>query len=492
MGVQLHQLIKTRWLGRLIVVLSLVAPNLTQAAIETAQPTYSDGYSKADLSTWSAYCDALSCIPWQSCSAYKKLIVDPFGDPTTVKKYGYHVCAAFFTSTNSLTGGILWRILAACPNPASYPSTPYVINRTGDTPICERDVPCALPNTIGQLGQCEAPCITPNVIDPQTGKCEKPETYTLTLTPNTATIEPNQSATFTATVSKSPDDGTPANVTVSLDVKVDATSGGHDHGEKPINGVIYKRPQGTVAPLISNSNSFDITFKATDISGTHTVTATCEQCVEKTKSAEVTVKVVGLEPIPDSLFYALTETDPDDPMKTKAIGSTPKHKANHYLKPEAANYLLAIAIYYQTQPEFQEVLDPQTKQIVVPHPLLHVNDASLKDGGKFDLSGTWAGSHYEHIRGESVDIRMNEINRNGGGAIPSEHFTDFQKWLGRVIHKGNTDDKFEFECTKDKYDKNGNPIPPVHNRVSTNNCVSKLDGSHDTNRHFHLRLLGDK
>jgi len=301
--------------------------------------------------------------------------------------------------------------------------------------------------------------------------CKKP---TPSHSPQT---KPPSNPSFTATVTKN-QSGTPSKpIPVSVEVKVDVTSGGHDHGETVIENVTYKRPKGTLSTTSGNT-SFPVTFTATDVSGTHTITAKCDQCANKTASAEVTVKVEGLETIPTSTFY-------------KFVGANDKHSKNHFLKPEAANYLLAIAIYYKTQSEFQEVRDPQTQLVVVPHPLLHVNDASLVDGGKFDIYGSWVGAHEEHKVGKSVDIRMNEINRINGGAIPWEHFDKFEYFLNEVIHKGSAKEKFIFECTPNARKTKKNPNPIQHNRTRDNLCVSEADNSEDTFRHFHLRLLGD-
>jgi hypothetical protein len=230
-----------------------------------------------------------------------------------------------------------------------------------------------------------------------------------------ATIEPNQSTTFTATVTKQ-EGGVPnKDIPVSVEVKVDATSGGHDHGE-----AVAPRPKGTLSTTSGNT-SFPVTFTATDVSGKHTITATCDLCENKTASVEVTVKVDGLEPIPDSQFYSLTEPDPtpENPNQRKFVGATPKHSDNHYLKPEAANYLLALAIYYQTLPQFKK-LDWRTgAPTTVALKPFAVNDASLVWGGKFDISGKWKGSHKEHMRGASVDIRANQ---GGWSAIPPSAF----------------------------------------------------------------------
>jgi len=309
--------------------------------------------------------------------------------------------------------------------------------------------------------------------------CVLPETYTLTLTPDNATIEPGQTYTFTATVTNQ--DGSALSqsqsVPVSVKVEVDSKSGGHDHGETVIEKVTYKRPKGTVALSTSNSNSFDITFKATDISGIHTITATCEQCVEKTKSAVVTVKVEGLEPIPDSQFYQLYERVGNT---YKSVGETDEHHSNHYLTLAASEKLWRIASTYRFEPRFM-------KAGVLPLPL-HVNDASLKDGGKFDIFGTWTGSHKEHTRGVSVDIRANTAL----GAISRGNFDTFDELLFGVLgdaDKNGGVDTFLRECTKDKPNKPDKP-QPQHKRTWANGCISQLDGSQDIGRHYHLRLMG--
>lgn len=311
-------------------------------------------------------------------------------------------------------------------------------------------------------------------------QCVPPETYTLYLTPVSATIEPSKTYSFTATVTKQGGGAPSKSVPVSVKVEVDPTSGGHDHGEK-----YAKRDKGIVSPTTGTNNSFSITFSSTEVSGTHTITATCDLCSNSTETATVTVKVNGLEPIPAFPYYALEESDPDNPGQTKVIGATDLHSKNHYLTHAAAQRLMMIAIQYHIHPKLR-VLDRQTNKMVPP-PLLHVNDASLKWGGKFDIHGTWKGSHAEHMRGTSVDLRANE----NVGAIPPELFEEFEKLLMKTIPGDATEEKFLRECTPNEQPTKSNPNPVQHNRKSRNYCVSQVDGSFDTNRHYHVRLLGE-
>jgi len=319
-------------------------------------------------------------------------------------------------------------------------------------------------------------CHTGYIVNAANNKCIPDELIISLL--GATTTEPSQPLKFTATVTNRSDGLPPKEqVTVKISLSVDDTSGGHDHGDST-------RPRGSLdnTPCTSddtcltgqtNANgvvSFD--FKPRDASGKHTITASCEKCSSdgngNTKTVEV--KVDGLELIPDSTFYTF-------------VGDTPKHTQNHYLKPEAANYLLAIAIYYQTLPQFKK-LDWRTGASTTQPPKpIAVNDASLVWGGKFDISGKWKGSHKEHKRGTSVDIRANQ---GGWSAIPPSAFKDFNWLLDQVIPQGAADEKFILECNQTEKDADGNPV-----RIPENHCISTLDFSQDTNRHYHIRLLGD-
>jgi hypothetical protein len=291
------------------------------------------------------------------------------------------------------------------------------------------------------------PCPPPGQRDPVTGACKKDQ-YTLSLTPDKATIEPGQGYTFTATVTNQ--DGSPPSqaVPVAVKVEVDPTSGGHDHGETFAN-----RNKGSISPT-NGTTSFPITFTATEVSGTHTITATCDMCTNKTAAATVYVKVDGLWPIfAAPKLYAFVGGELDKP-----------HHDNHYLTSNAFNQLTAIAINYR----FRYPSDP----------VLHLNDASLKWGGKFDIKGNWKGDHQGHKKGTVIDIRSNSINEktstNPGSSIPERLFAEFETLVNgtrKTLPNGEVHAKAKLHCS-------------VGRDPAIDNCVG------DINRHYHVILLG--
>jgi hypothetical protein len=383
--------------------------------------------------------------------------------------------------TSPAAGGIYPQ---TCTNVSADNRCPEVA--TGETPF-----KLDLPNKL----TCSRPdqCLPPNVINPDTGKCEPPETYTITLKPDRTTTEPSTNLGLTVTV-ENQDHQPPKNpVQVKISLKVDPASGGHDHGNstRPRGGINSKDcvSDDTCVTLSiggpGSSGSTSITFNAREASGEHTITATCDKCSNEPQEAKVKVMVEGLEPIPAFPYYALEESDPDHPGQTKVVGATAEHSGNHYLLPAATQVLMQIAVTYHFDPKFK-VRDTQTNGMVQP-PLLHVNDASLKWGGKFDIKGLWTGSHKEHKRGTSVDLRANEKV----GAIPPKLFSKFESVLMRFVPGQRAMGKYLLECTPNESPSKTNPNPVQHNRVPENYCVSQADGSKDTNRHYHVRLLGE-
>ena len=207
---------------------------------------------------------------------------------------------------------------------------------------------------------------------------------------------------------------------VKFHLDVDLTSGGHDHGENPT-----RRPRGTISssncvPEPGAPDTYDcptgadgytgFTFKAPEVSGTHTITAACISAhCSGSITDKINVKVVGLAPIPGSQFYTLTE--PDGRGGIKVIGDNGNHSGNHYLTSEAASQLWRLAATYY----FKYRQDTSV-------PLLHLNDASLVWGGRFDVNGNWADPHAGHRKGTVIDIRANALPT----AIPESLFTDFE------------------------------------------------------------------
>jgi hypothetical protein len=269
--------------------------------------------------------------------------------------------------------------------------------------------------------KCPTPKVNPQtgyILNNKTGMCERtvPDYFTIALYSGND-VEPSSGPTkntlsFVATVldqDKKPPK-TPVDVIISL--TVEPTSGGHDHGD-------HTRTRGKIAgtecqsddtcqTLTTDSNGIvNFDFTPPEASGKHTVTVTCDRC-SNSDSKEVEVKVAGLEPMPVSILYSF-------------IGKTNAHSDNHYLKPEALSVLWRIALAYQFEQQFK-LQDPVTGQFNVIPPPLHVNDASLKLGGLFDISGKWTSPHIEHRRGTVVDVRANALPT----AIPETSFKEFK------------------------------------------------------------------
>lgn len=373
---------------------------------------------------------------------------------TTNAGAGYADIAITFLPTDSGFGGVCTRVnpwgpgvifvgpqpryVELCPpgysSPAAggvYPQTCTNVsadNRcpavaTGETPF-----KLDLPNKL----TCSRPdqCLPPNVINPSTGKCEHP-TYTVKLDRESATLEPSgtsaqnvqTSQTFIATVEDN-DHNPKSGAVVTVRAEVKAKSGGHDHDDdKRPKGYLgstqgvslcdpaQAQPQSCIKGTTNEKGEFSFSFASPEASGTHTITATCEECNGGEAKANITVKIPGLVPLSaSSQDYVL-------------VGSRTTHSGNHYLTPAAKAVAEALAKQYHER--FPNA------------PLLHFNDASLKDGGVLDIctgqetaSGcasqsykryvpmcqlqpngvyacSWSRPHIEHRRGTVIDIRAN-------------------------------------------------------------------------------------
>ena len=80
----------------------------------------------------------------------------------------------------------------------------------------------------------------------------------------------------------------------------------------------------------------------------------------------------------------------------------------------------SMAASYNIEQRFK-VRDPITRKLVPP-PVLHLNDASLVWGGKFDIAGKWVGDHKGHKKGIVIDIRMNSTL----GSVPINKYEAFK------------------------------------------------------------------
>jgi hypothetical protein len=296
------------------------------------------------------------------------------------------------------------------------------------------------------------------------------EQYTLTLDAPAGDLEPsgttavgNITSKAMSVLVKSEKTGLPkylAKVRITLGV-IDGT-GGHDHPD-------LNRPKGTLAgcAAVANlPNNYDcttgavgtdgkatFTFTSTQVSGTHTVSASCISpvCINS-QSVVQDVKVAGLSQIPASPLYALTEAD------GSVIGARPDwHTDNHNMTSAAADALWRLAARYRFENKFQQGAGATPRN-------LYLNDASLPWGGVYDICArtgacgsatAWQPPHHEHRRGTVVDVRANRAT----GAIPSGDI--------KLLFKRMLDEEAR---------KSG--ISFLHESPGT------------TNEHFHIRLLG--
>ncbi len=265
--------------------------------------------------------------------------------------------------------------------------------------------------------------------------------YTLSLTTDPLDkVVPSGTANVIATVEKSVGGQTSpkSDVLVNMKVDVEAGSGGHNHDDgrhiPPYTGTL-DRATGTT----SSEGKVGFTFKAPEISGTHNITVACVNlaCSNNPQTIRIDVKVDGLTTLTASPDFVL-------------IGAVEnRHTDNHWLTAQAKTNLQKIVNKYNAA--------------YPDGPLLHLNDASLIWGGKFDISGKWTGDHKGHRRGEEIDIRANQLDT----AIPESRFKDFQRFANQ---SGATAD---LHCN-----------PPYS--LAIPGCV--LDNG--PNRHFHVYLSG--
>lgn len=177
-----------------------------------------------------------------------------------------------------------------------------------------------------------------------------------------------------------------ANVPVNFAIDVVANTGSHEHHDN-------SRPSGNL--YISNSSTdaygeIKIGFKAPDVSGTHTITATCSTCQNQSVRMDIHVKVPDLLPISPnpprnsdgSYAYALTSVD-----KTHA-GNGRYHHHQYYLTDFSRKNLRSLINAFSEEGWGTVAL----------------NDASLAWGGRYDIRSDWKSPHAGHRDGREIDI----------------------------------------------------------------------------------------
>lgn len=202
------------------------------------------------------------------------------------------------------------------------------------------------------------------------------ELHSVAVIPNE--VRPSEQATVQALIFP----GIP-NVTVSFSVEKGDFDAGHVLRDPVTNNALHTggtRPTGYVQDPQGMTNRLCIlaeverTYHAPEVSGENKVKATV--CGDDTKEAIVKVKIPNLVALGTGNGYNL-------------IGATTKHPDGWYVTPGVRTALQTIASRYFAETGLR----------------LDYNDASLVWGGKFDIDGSWGGSHSQHREGIHIDVR---------------------------------------------------------------------------------------
>jgi hypothetical protein len=213
-------------------------------------------------------------------------------------------------------------------------------------------------------------------------------------------------------------DGVPTPKEVTLTVRAEENTGGHNHHDSA-------RPPGTLSPT-SGSSPVTFSFTAPAPAGDHIVTAKCVDgsCGEDT--GKVWVGVKGLKQHAGSPNYVLLEN------------RDANHPGNHYVTPNTERKVADFAAAYHRK--------------FLNDPLLHFNDASLIRGGLFDINSNWQLPHETHLLGRNVDVKANEFYHEPSQSIPVSNYIDFWNMGSRygcyvALHSGATpNEHFHLHC----------------------------------------------
>ena len=181
-------------------------------------------------------------------------------------------------------------------------------------------------------------------------------------------------------------------VAVTFKVDVVPMTGGHGHHDA-------NRPKGEVTPSGKTdvNGEIKLMFQASEVAGSHTITATCNDCSNKTVNKNVDVRVPNLQPLSPNpqqnsdgkYLYALTAKDP-----THVGTSGGRQRGEYYLTAPAEENLYSLVKSFAAE----------------DWGIVAFNDASLVWGGLYDIDNDWMESHQGHRVGEEIDISFTRAN----------------------------------------------------------------------------------
>jgi hypothetical protein len=159
------------------------------------------------------------------------------------------------------------------------------------------------------------------------------------------------------------------------------------------------KPTGSIPNGLTDAvGELRVNYSPSEFAGVYRIEAGCGGC-SNVASTTVTVRVPGLVALPP---------DSAVPPRYVLVGSTSTHPSNHFFTTEALEALDDIVALLHS----------------AGWGVVGVNDASLSWGGRFDISGGWAGSHYDHRQGEEVDLSFNRPR-----PVPGQAISDVYEYL---------------------------------------------------------------
>jgi len=359
-----------RWLGRLLVVLSIVASCEAQAGIVSVPPIGTKYLNAENNVLYSTIDEA--CLNMEHQDTYVYIGAVPYNKYAD-KQYGSYDCKYEYAYDHSLVYTIGYCITdILCPPGYTYYTQPE---------MCQRVVPDSF--TITLTGGTE--------VEPWHKKADANHTKT--------------NLAYTATVTNS--SGPVPNVEVTITTDVTQDSGGHVHNDGRHNGKLaiptdpIKSGQDAIMGNTDNNGIFSFNFGSEEASGTHTLTAKCTGC-QAPATSTVNVAIKGL-----SLLSG-------DPLSYTLNGEKAWHPGSHYFSAAAMTKIINLAHKYSHDSAFN-------------HQLLIINDSSLIKGGVLDLGQDWTytpNGHQGHRVGIVVDINNYRDGPN----------TDFEEFAQRCCN----------------------------------------------------------
>ncbi|MEJ5350954.1 MAG: penicillin-insensitive murein endopeptidase [Melioribacteraceae bacterium] len=244
---------------------------------------------------------------------------------------------------------------------------------------------------------------------------------------------------------------------IELRAEAEEGSGGHDHrGNRPAG----KFKDNITVGKTDENGVYETEYTASEFGGIEKIIAKIAGSGKETE-AKLTVRVEGLELLPESPYYVKIggTCNHHGPSDREIPTECMDKDNNHWGTPNVIKNIENIAKEY--------------RRIFPNLSLLAINDISLSNGGKFDINGQWKGSHTYHRVGLDVDVRSTNM--------PGDRFIDRNR--NDEYDKG---DILIVDINRNgKYDNN---VIPVFKSIAEDYGVYKVNLEYPgrNNEHWHL------